>query len=48
MKKVIGIGACVLDTIIEMDCYPDEDVKKKAEKVFVSGGGPVSNALVDW
>ena len=46
MKKVIGIGACVLDTIIEMETYPDEDIKKKAEKVFVSGGGPVSNALV--
>ena len=46
MKKIIGIGANVLDTIIEMDSYPNEDIKKKAERVFVSGGGPVSNALV--
>ena len=46
MKKVIGIGACVLDTIIEMSSYPIEDVKKRANNVFVNGGGPVSNALV--
>ena len=46
MKKVIGVGASVLDTIIEMDSYPVEDAKIKAENVFVSGGGPVSNALV--
>lgn len=46
MKKVIGIGACVLDTIIEMDSYPEEDIKKQANNVFISGGGPVSNALV--
>ena len=46
MKKVVGIGASVLDTLIEMDRYPDEDIKIRANNVFVSGGGPVSNALV--
>lgn len=46
MKSVIGIGASALDTIIEMDEYPVEDVKKRADNVFISGGGPVGNALV--
>lgn len=46
MKKIIGIGASVLDTIIEMDDYPLEDSKKKIDNVFSSGGGPVGNALV--
>lgn len=46
MKKVLGIGAAVLDTIIEMDSYPKEDIKIKADNVFKTGGGPVSNALV--
>lgn len=46
MKKIVGVGASVLDTIIEMDAYPAEDHKAKAERVFVSGGGPVGNALV--
>ena len=46
MKKVVGLGACVLDTLIVCDKYPTEDTKQKAESVFVSGGGPVGNALV--
>ncbi|MDD6995493.1 MAG: PfkB family carbohydrate kinase [Candidatus Borkfalkiaceae bacterium] len=46
MKKVVGLGACVLDTLISCDTYPREDTKQKAESVFVSGGGPVGNALV--
>ena len=46
MNKVIGIGACVLDTIIQMDSYPLEDSKIRAEDSFSSGGGPVGNALV--
>ena len=44
--KIIGIGACVLDTIIEMGEYPKEDIKIRANNVFSSGGGPASNALV--
>ena len=46
MKKVVGVGACVFDTLINCDRFPTEDTKQKAESVFVSGGGPVGNALV--
>ena len=46
MKKVVGLGACVFDTLISCDSYPKEDTKQKAKSVFVSGGGPVGNALV--
>ncbi len=46
MKKVVGLGACVYDTLITCDIFPFEDTKRKAESVFVSGGGPVGNALV--
>jgi len=46
MKKVVGLGACVLDTLINCDKYPVEDTKQKADGVFLSGGGPVGNALV--
>ena len=46
MKKVVGLGACVYDTLINCDKYPIEDTKQKAENVFISGGGPVGNALV--
>lgn len=46
MKKVVGLGACVFDTLIHCDNYPIEDTKQKAQDVFVSGGGPVGNALV--
>ena len=46
MKRVVGLGACVMDTLINCDRYPAEDTKQKAESVFVSGGGPVGNALV--
>ncbi len=46
MKKVVGLGACVLDTLINCDTYPTEDTKQKANGIFLSGGGPVGNALV--
>ena len=45
MSKVIGLGACVYDTLINCDGYPTEDTKLKANGVFVAGGGPVGNAL---
>ena len=46
MKKVVGLGACVLDTLISCDTYPTEDKKQKAESILLAGGGPVGNALV--
>ena len=46
MKKIVGLGACVFDTLISCDTYPVQDTKQKAESVFISGGGPVGNALV--
>jgi sulfofructose kinase len=36
----------VLDTLISCDSYPAEDKKQRAESIFLSGGGPVGNALV--
>ncbi len=46
MKKVVGLGACVLDTLIQISAFPAEDTKQKAERTLSVGGGPVSNALV--
>ncbi len=46
MRKVVGLGACVLDTIISCNVYPKEDTKQKADEIFQIGGGPVANALV--
>ncbi len=46
MKRVVGFGANVLDTLISLDAFPTEDKKVKAEKITLSGGGPVGNALV--
>ena len=46
MKRIVGLGACVLDTLINCNKYPTEDTKQKAESIFLAGGGPVGNALV--
>jgi len=46
MKKVVGLGANVLDTLISCKDFPKEDTKMRAEKTSIIGGGPVGNALV--
>ena len=46
MKKIIGLGANVLDTLISSAAFPKEDTKMKAAGITVCGGGPVGNALV--
>ncbi len=46
MKRVVGLGANVLDTLISMGSFPTEDTKSRAEGIIQSGGGPVGNALV--
>ncbi|MBQ9796587.1 MAG: bifunctional hydroxymethylpyrimidine kinase/phosphomethylpyrimidine kinase [Clostridia bacterium] len=46
MKRVVGLGANVLDTLIRCQRFPMEDKKTRAEEIVRTGGGPVSNALV--
>lgn len=46
MKRVVGLGACVVDTLISADRFPMEDTKMRAGDILVTGGGPVANALV--
>ncbi len=46
MKKIVGIGACVMDTLITLPHYPKEDTKLKAVSVKSAGGGPVATGLV--
>jgi len=46
MSKVIGIGACVMDTLITVPFYPTEDTKLRATSSKLAGGGPVSTGLV--
>ena len=46
MKKIVGLGACVVDTLIGCDSFPKEDTKYKANSVKKAAGGPVCNALV--
>ena len=35
MGKIVGIGACVADTLISVPCYPNEDTKLKAEEINI-------------
>ncbi len=46
MSKIIGIGACVLDTLITLPTYPAEDTKLRATGVMQAGGGPAATGLV--
>ena len=46
MKKVVGLGASVLDTLIGCTEFPREDTKSRATGITLVGGGPVGNALV--
>ena len=44
--KIVGIGACVMDTLITVPYYPKEDTKLKATEVRAAGGGPTATGLV--
>ena len=44
--QVVGIGACVMDTLITVSHYPTEDTKLRAESSTPAGGGPVATGLV--
>lgn len=46
MKKIVGIGACVMDTLIEVPNYPKEDTKLRANSTRLAGGGPVATGIV--
>lgn len=46
MSKIVGIGACVMDTLITVPHYPAEDTKLRAENSRPAGGGPVATGLV--
>ena len=44
--KIVGIGACVMDTLITVPHYPTEDTKLRALSSKPAGGGPVATGLV--
>ena len=46
MAKIVGIGACVFDTLYEIPTYPTEDTKMRAGGSKAAGGGPVATGLV--
>lgn len=46
MSKIVGIGACVMDTLIHVPFYPNEDTKMRAESSRLAGGGPTATGLV--
>ncbi len=46
MGKIVGIGACVMDTLYNIAHYPTEDTKLRATGSKPAGGGPVATGLV--
>lgn len=46
MSSVVGIGACVMDTLVHVPSYPTEDTKLRALDSRPAGGGPVATGLV--
>lgn len=45
MTDIVGIGACVMDTLIKLPRYPAEDTKLRALSSKQAGGGPVATGL---
>ncbi len=46
MTKIVGIGACVMDTLYSVPTYPREDTKMRSSGSKLAGGGPVATGLV--
>ncbi len=46
MARIVGIGACVFDTLYNVPHFPNEDTKMRAVSSKCSGGGPVATGLV--
>lgn len=44
--KIVGIGACVMDTLMTVPGFPKEDTKLRALGSKVAGGGPTATGLV--
>lgn len=44
--KVVGIGACVVDTLITVPHFPKEDTKLGALSSRIAGGGPTATGIV--
>ena len=44
--KVVGIGACVVDTLITVPTFPKEDTKLRALSSKIAGGGPTATGIV--
>lgn len=45
-SRIVGIGACVMDTLINVPTYPREDTKMRAVSSKAAGGGPTATGLV--
>ena len=45
MGRIVGIGACVFDTLYSIPTYPAEDTKMRAVSSKCAGGGPVATGL---
>lgn len=46
MAQIVGIGACVMDTLYTIPTYPTEDTKMRAQSSKPAGGGPTATGLV--
>lgn len=46
MIDVVGIGAAVLDILVTVDGYPQEDTKHQSLQTKFQGGGPCTTGLV--
>ena len=46
MINIVGIGACVMDTLVSVPRYPEEDTKLRADGTRLAGGGPTATGLV--
>lgn len=46
MSGIVGIGACVMDTLVSVPHFPKEDTKLRAESSKLAGGGPVATGIV--
>lgn len=44
--EIVGIGACVMDTLVTVPEYPKEDTKLRALCSEIGGGGPTATGLV--